>query len=653
MAKRLILCDCLGSQEIDAARLSTATGLKCSRVYSALCGDELEQAAAEIGKGDALVACLQEAPLFTELAEELGVATPAFVDLRDRAGWSDEGGRAGPKMAALVAEALLDSPVQKTFDITSQGRCLILGPEALALDAAAQLADQLAVTVLLDSPPQDPPLDRRFDVVLGTLKRASGSLGAFTVEIDALRQLIPGGRSPGFSAPRDGGRSDCDIILDLSGGKLFSAGEKRDGYLRAEPSDSRAIASAILRAASLVGTFEKPLYVKTEPLLCAHARAGITGCSRCIDACESGAISPAGSHVSVDAAICAGCGDCSAVCPSGAIAFDAPPPAHQFRRLQTLAEAFRQAGGQAPRLLVHDSAFGAEMLAHLARHGRGLPADVIPFEVPSLPGFGHAEILAALGVGFTCVGLLLSPGTEPETITREAALAMAIAGTERLRLFPADDPDLVEEMAWNYATPAPVAAPVLPMGSRRQVARLAARALNPGAKAPLPLPDGAPYGAVLVDQDACTLCLSCVGQCPPGALADNPDKPELSFQEDACLQCGLCTRVCPEGAIRLQPRFDLSDQALAQKILYAEEPFACVECGAPFGVKSTVERIAAQLAEKHPMFATGAQARMIRMCPDCRVQAQYGGAGADNPFKSGERPRVRTTDDYLSRRRDH
>ncbi len=290
MAKRLILCDCGGSQTLDREALAATTGLACSRVHSALCSDEISRAAEEIGKGGAVIACAQEAALFGEIAADLGLDAPLCVDLRDRAGWSDEGARATPKMAALLAEALLaeallaeallESPVEKSFDIASEGRCLILGPEALALDAAAQLAGHLAVTVLLEAEPEEPPLDRRFDVVLGRLRRAQGSLGAFTVEIDALRQFRPGGRAPGFAPPRDGARSECDIVLDLSGGRLFGAGAKRDGYLRAEPSDSRAVARAIFAAAQLVGTFEKPLYARTEPLLCAHARAGITSAGR-------------------------------------------------------------------------------------------------------------------------------------------------------------------------------------------------------------------------------------------------------------------------------------------------------------------------------------------------------------------------------------
>ena len=39
----------------------------------------------------------------------------------------------------------------------------------------------------------------------------------------------------------------------------------------------------------------------------------------------------------------------------------------------------------------------AEMIRLAARFGRGLPADVIPLEVSALAGFGHAEMLAALG----------------------------------------------------------------------------------------------------------------------------------------------------------------------------------------------------------------------------------------------------------------
>lgn len=653
MPKHLILCSCLDSQRLDPTALSRATGLTCSRVHRALCTTQIDAAAMAIRTGDTVIACAQEAQRFTELSEDLGLDTPLFVDIRDRAGWTDDTASTTPKMAALLAEALLPAPAIKAVDVASAGRCLILGPAGVTLPAAERLAQSLAVTVLLEAT-DDMPVTRDFEVVAGGLRRAEGSLGQFTLHIDALRLLEPGGRGAFALTPaQDGAQTECDVILDLSGGTpLFPAPHKRDGYLRADPGSPTAVAEAVFQAAQHVGTFEKPLHIRQETHLCAHSRAGQTGCTRCLDACPTGAIRPAGDHVVVDPMICAGCGACSALCPSGAILYDAPPFDNTLMRLRVLADTYRAAsGGSAPRLLVHDADHGAEMISLAARFGRGLPADVIPISVAALAGFGHAEALAALAMGFAGVDILLSPKTERPPVEAEAGLARAMGAEGRLRLLDPADPDALAE-ALQGAVPGPALAdPVLPLGGRRQVARLSAKALLPGADVPLPLPAGAPYGAVLVNTDSCTLCLSCVSLCPSGALMDNPDRPELRFQEDACLQCGICATACPERAITLEPRFDPTDAALSQRILNEEEPFCCIECGAAFGVRSTIVRIMERLEGKHSMFMGSGAGRLIQMCDTCRIKAQA--HGADNPFAMGERPRTRTTDDYLSKRRDH
>jgi ferredoxin len=647
--KQLIICDCLGSQTIDTAAIEGATGLKCSRLHTALCTKEIESATKAITNGGVIIACGQEQSIFEEIAQEVNAELPLFVDLRDRAGWSDDPATNGPKMAALAAEALLPQIEPKVRDVTSDGVCLIIGAGQVALDAAAKLGEVLSVTLLLTDA-SDPDATDRFDVIKGRVTRASGSLGAFDLRLDAVQNLEPGGRGhPRFSAPQDGATSQCDIILDLSGDTpLFSAHEKRDGYLRADPKHAPSVADAVFEAAQMVGTFEKPLYVRLEPSLCAHSRAEQPACSNCLNACPTGAITSAGEHVAIDPMICAGCGACSALCPSGAITFDAPPVDSLFRRIQTLASTFRKAGGTQPRLLVHDDSHGIEMIQLAARFGRGLPANVIPLEVTALAGFGHAEMLAGLGAGFATVDILLSPKSDRDTLSRELALGLAISG-KAIRLLDIADPDALSDTLFDGTEARAVASPILPMGSRRQVARTAAKALTDATI--IPLPDTAPYGAVLVDTDAWTLCLSCVSLCPSGALMDNEDKPQLRFQEDACLQCGLCSNICPENAITLKPQLNLTDGAFAQVVLHEEEPFACVECGNLFGVKSTIDKITEKLAGKHAMFANPAAARMIQMCDNCRIQAQY--HSENNPFAGAERPRVRTTDDYLSKRKDH
>lgn len=378
MVKSLITCDCLGTQTIDAQELSEATGFDVRPPCSSLCTTQLARAEAALSDPETVFCCTQEARVFEELAEGLDRPAPPVLDLRDRAGWSDDTAPKLPKMSALVADAMLPSEPEKTLDVISEGLCLILGPAEVALDAAAQLKDHLGITVLIEDG-SDIPDTRDFDVVVGKLRRASGAFGGFDVVIDALQQIEPGGRGAfTLTDPQDGARSQCDIILDLRGDTpLFPAHEKRDGYLRSEPGHAPGVAAAILAASHLTGVFEKTLYVKTTPLLCAHSRAEQTGCTNCLDLCPTGAITSAGEHVAIDPMICAGCGACSAACPSGAITYDAPAVDLTMRRVQTMAKAYLNAGGTAPRLLVHD-AHGAEMVRLSARHGRGLPADVVP-----------------------------------------------------------------------------------------------------------------------------------------------------------------------------------------------------------------------------------------------------------------------------------
>ena len=648
MAKSLILCDCMGSQTLDRDGLQKASGLGCSKVFTELCQGEADKAAALMAEGDCVIACGQEQTFFEDLALEMEIEAPAFLDLRDRAGWTGDRTSTFPKMAALVAEATVPAPSRKTVDVTSEGICLILGDGDAALDAAGRLKDILSVT-LLSSGAIELPADRDFDAIRGRLKRAHGALGQFSLEIDALQQVVPGGRGAfNFGPPRDGGRSECDIILDLTGGTaLFPAPEKREGYLRADPGSATAVAAAVFDAAQLVGTFEKPLYLKTEPVLCAHSRAGQTGCTRCLDVCPTSAITSGGDHVTIDPMVCAGCGACAALCPSGAIRYDAPPTDYVISRIQAMAWAYRDAGASAPRLLVVDG-HGAEMVRLGARYGRGLPADVIPLEIDALNAFGHAEALAALAAGFGEVAIVLAPATDRDVMGREVALACAIGG-DNVRVLDEADPEALCADLYQEAAMDVVGAPVRPLGTRRQIARVAAKALLPETET-VTLPEGAPYGAVLVNTDSCTLCLSCVSLCPTGALGDNPDLPQLRFQEDACLQCGICATICPENAIAYEPRLNLRDDALDQVVLHEEEPAACIECGVLFGSKSTVTRIMDKLTG-HSMFPNETALRMVQMCDDCRVNAQF--KNTDNPFQGEERPRVRTTEDYLSKRRDH
>ena len=100
----------------------------------------------------------------------------------------------------------------------------------------------------------------------------------------------------------------------------------------------------------------------------------------------------------------------------------------------------------------------------------------------------------------------------------------------------------------------------------------------------------------------------------------DPERPLLRFAEDACVQCGLCQATCPEKVITLKPQLDFRAATASARVLKEEPPFACIRCGKPFGVKSTIERVAAKLEGKHWMYS-GAARRLdvVKMCEDCRV----------------------------------
>jgi len=94
-----------------------------------LCRAELERFRAVGAEGEpVLVACTQEAPVFSDAASEIDNAGAlTFVNIRENAGWSKDAGAAGPKMAALIAAAMEAPSDVPMIELTSEGVTLIYG----------------------------------------------------------------------------------------------------------------------------------------------------------------------------------------------------------------------------------------------------------------------------------------------------------------------------------------------------------------------------------------------------------------------------------------------------------------------------------------------------------------------------------------------
>ena len=128
--RKVLVCTC--ERSMPDYGDSVARGCRGAEVESGnqLCGAELDRVRAMLAGAEAVtIGCTQQAPLFTEVAEDLGFAGElAFANIRETGGWSDAGADAGPKAAALMAMAAETSAAPSLVTLSSGGVVADLRP---------------------------------------------------------------------------------------------------------------------------------------------------------------------------------------------------------------------------------------------------------------------------------------------------------------------------------------------------------------------------------------------------------------------------------------------------------------------------------------------------------------------------------------------
>jgi ferredoxin len=533
------------------------------------------------------------------------------------------------RTAALAITASAETVPAAIVPYASAGSLLIIGEEAPALAAAEQCQQQenISCTVLV-AEPGTTTVGRReqggFTVLTATVSGLAGYLGAFQL-------TLAGKGSDAIVNELTRGRQVFDLVLDLTIPAFINSELPPPGYFA--PGDAAAaLQQALEEIPALVGEFEKPQFFSYNASLCVHGRSGMTACTRCLDACPTDAISSLINTIEVNAGLCQGAGSCATACPTGAISYSYPRLSDSLDHLRTMLKAYSDNGGTDPVLLFHDGEAGRDVVKDVAAQ---LPENVLPVALEELGSVGMDTWLSALAYGAAAVVLLGTPAA-PASVVREIRAQLDIAhalldgmgyDTAALRYTDLQDSHLIDSIkeipVIKHQQPAGFAG----LDEKRTVIRLAVEHLFATAATQIrpliTLPTGAPFGEVLLDQARCTLCMACVSQCPASALSAGDESPQLGFIEANCVQCGLCCRTCPEDAIAISPRYlyDFPSRN-TRRILYEEDPFACIVCGKPFATRGVIEKITKKM-QAHAMFQ-GAALERIKMCEDCRVNDIYG-----------------------------
>ncbi len=537
-------------------------------------------------------------------------------------------GNGAARVVALAERSRAEVTPTSIVTFLSRGRLLIVGAEDIAEPIAKELAGSLHCAVLAPAAEGIVAVSEHENVQVARFDspQVSGSLGQFDVTV-----AVGGQRKPLVALlPRAG---DCfDLVLDLGVPPLLSHEVLPLGYY-APGDDPGALQTVLATLPDMRGEFEKPKFFVYDADICAHGSSGIGGCTRCIDACPTLAISSLGDTVEVNPNLCQGGGSCVSACPSGAMRYAYPSVSDLLAYIRTLIRTYREAGGENPCIVFYDETSEAAVDACLRNGGS---ENLLPVRLEEIGSVGMDAWLTCLAYGAGSVVLAVSADTPPR-VQRELReqegfvrpIVDALGFQENSLLLVSADAEgmaiLGRELPESpVSRPAAFAAP----DEKRTLIRLAIDHLSAQAgtqRKQVKLPAGAPFGEIRVDRDACTLCMGCVDVCPVNALRDGAGLPQLNFAEASCVQCGLCEKACPEHAITRAPRFLFDSEARHKpRILNEEQPFCCVTCGKPFATRSMLDAMQKKL-EGHWMFQTDESRRRLQMCENCRVKDMFSG----------------------------
>ncbi|QDF29441.1 4Fe-4S binding protein [Halarcobacter anaerophilus] len=349
-----------------------------------------------------------------------------------------------------------------------------------------------------------------------------------------------------------------------------------------------------------------------DETLCQYHERREEICGRCEDICPTSAIIKIEDkkHLEFSQIDCKGCGACISICPSGALDY-APMTRNS---IYEIAQKFRNTIPLIVPNKMNISTLNIE-----------LKENVLPFKIDGekfLHETSFLTILQESGSQVIFYTDFLSKGTKDSIRIlndiyekKYGKKAIFVAMNEEELKEAMENADLIEGSHFSYNQ----------IDERKREA-FAVRLLGLVENDDLgtvKTGEDIHYAKVNINQDNCTLCLSCVGACNVDALKAYPEDNTLRLNPSICTGCGYCELSCPENDCLTieQDIIELNPKWFFERVVAKDELFACVECGKEFATKKSIEKIANIMK---PIFANDpVKQRTLYCCEDCKPRVMF------------------------------
>ncbi|QOR61265.1 ATP-binding protein [Sulfurovum sp. ST-21] len=418
-------------------------------------------------------------------------------------------------------------------------------------------------------------------------------------------------------------------IIDVNGhiGKLIVSGKKGNTKVKVEtdqilwfdapyfaikqsgvydPNDI-GFEEACKRVKDNCGEFNYKNFIKYDSTICQYHERQTEICGKCAEVCPSVAIVKIDDkkHLGFSDIDCHGCGGCISVCPSGALDYT------QMNR-DSFSEIASFYADRIPLIIPRKM--------QLEKLDLALRENVLPFPIEGEKYLHEVHLLTLLqksGNPIIFYTDFISKGTGDaidllnDIFKRKYnKQAIFICENREALLSAFKEAVSIPECKFNMVDEG--------MMKREIFTYRLAHLVGEDDLGVVKTKEHIHYGNLIINQDTCTLCLSCVGACNVKALTAHAEDNSLRFNPSMCTNCGYCEFVCPEKDC-LEVVYDemaLDQNYFKRNIMATDTLFACVECGIEFATTKSIEKIAAMML---PVFGSDeAKKKSLYCCADCK-----------------------------------